>query len=132
MCDDVCMIVLEYDKGWKLCDGDDLVDERISKNLYEEDNSHCITSSNESIDPFYDNPLHIDEITLHDLENQLLVTKETIVHVLTRAYGAHKFIEDLMWKTQMEERKKGIVDGVSSTQLRIIKDALEQIKSYYL
>jgi hypothetical protein len=78
------MIVPEYDKGWDLCmeddnDGDDLVDERISKNLYEEDNSHCMTSSNESIDPFYDNPLHIDEITLRDLENQLLVKEEQVV-----------------------------------------------------
>jgi hypothetical protein len=34
------------------------------------------------------------------------------VQVLMRADGAHKFIEDLMWKTQMEERKKGI-GGIS-------------------
>jgi hypothetical protein len=44
---------------------------------------------------------------------------------LTRADGAHKFIEDLMWKMQMEERKKGIADGVTSVQIRIIKEALE-------
>jgi hypothetical protein len=137
MYDDAGMIVPEYDKDWELCmeddnKGADLGDESRSKNLYEEGSPHCTTSSNESIDPLCDIPCHVDEITLHDLENRLLVTEEQIVQVLTRANGAHKFIEDLMWKTQMEERKKGIADGVTSTQLHIIKEALEQMKSDYL
>ena len=71
------------------------------------------------------NPHHADKMTLHDLESQLLVTEEQIVQVLTRADGAHKFIEDLMWNTQLEERHKGVAEGVTSTQLRIIKEALE-------
>jgi hypothetical protein len=137
MYDDADMIVPECDKDWELCveddnKGVDLGDESRSKNLYEEGSPHCTTSSNESIDPLCDIPCHVDEITLHDLENRLLVTEEQIVQVLTRADGAHKFIEDLMWKTQMEERKKGIADGVTSTQLCIIKEALEQMKSDYL
>jgi hypothetical protein len=35
--------------------------------------------------------------------------------VLTREDDAHKFIGDLMWKTQIEERKRRIEDGVAST-----------------
>jgi hypothetical protein len=38
----------------------------------------------------------------------------------------------LMWKTQMEERQKGVASGVTTVQLRIIKEALEQLKSDYL
>jgi hypothetical protein len=59
------------------------------------------------------------------LEDQLLVKKEQIVQVLTRENGAHRFIEDLIWKTQMEERQKGVAGGVTSDQLHIIKKALE-------
>jgi len=45
MYDDVGMIIPEYDKGWEICvednnDGDDLVDERRSKNLYKEGSPH--------------------------------------------------------------------------------------------
>ena len=36
---------------------------------------------------------------------------------MTRADGAHKFIEDLLWKTQLEERQKEVAKGVTSTQL---------------
>jgi hypothetical protein len=84
-----------------------------------------------------DNPYHLDEIeqsplALCDLEDQLLVTKEKIVQVLTREDGAHRFIEALIWKTQMEERQKGVASGVTSAQLHIIKEALEQMKSDYL
>jgi hypothetical protein len=32
----------------------------------------------------------------------------------------------------MEERQKGVVGGVTSAQLRIIKEALEKMKSNYL
>jgi hypothetical protein len=78
-------------------------------------------------------PRHDDEIeqiplALQDLENRLLVTEEQIVQVLTREDGAHKFIEDLMWRTQLEERQRGVADGVTSTQLCIIKEAQEQMK----
>jgi hypothetical protein len=66
------------------------------------------------------------------LEDQLLVKEEQIVQVLTRADGTHKFIEDLMWKAQMEERQKGVADGITSAQLCIIKKALEQMKYDYL
>jgi hypothetical protein len=66
------------------------------------------------------------------LKDQLLVTEEKTVQVLTREDGAHKFIEDIVWKTQMEERKKGVEGGVISDQLHIIKEALEQMKSDYL
>jgi hypothetical protein len=87
------------------------VDENRSGILYEEDSPceahHCTISSSESVGPLCDSPCHVDEITLCDLENRLLVTEEQIVQVLTRADGAHKFIEDLMWKTQLEERQKG-------------------------
>jgi hypothetical protein len=66
------------------------------------------------------------------LEDQLLVKEEQIVQVLTREDGTHKFIEDLMWKDQMEERQKGVIDGITSAQLHIIKEALEKMKYDYL
>jgi hypothetical protein len=141
MYDDAGMIVPEYDKGWELCmeddnEGAELVDENRSEILYEDDSPHeshhCMVSSSESVGPLCDSPRHVDEITLHDLEDRLLVTEEQIVQVLMRADGAHKFIEDLMWKTQLEERQKGVAGGVTSTQLHIIKEALEQMKSDYL
>jgi hypothetical protein len=58
-------------------------------------------------------PRHDDEIkqrplALQDLEDRLLVKEEQIVQVLTREDGAHKFIEDLMWKTQLEERQRDL------------------------
>jgi hypothetical protein len=66
-----------------------------------------------------DIPYHLDEIeqnplALCDLEDQLLVIEEQIVQVLTREDGAHRFIEALIWKTQMEERQKGVASGVTS------------------
>jgi hypothetical protein len=61
-----------------------------------------------------------------------LVTEEQIVQVLIRVDGAHKFIEDIIGKTQMEERQTGVAGGVTSAQLCIIKEALEKMKSYYL
>jgi hypothetical protein len=61
-----------------------------------------------------------------------LVKEEHIVQVLTRADGTHKFIEDLMWKVQIEERQKGVADGITSAQLHIIKEALEKMKVDYL
>jgi hypothetical protein len=116
--------------------GTDLVYENESGILYEEDipheAHHWTLSASELVGPLSDNPRHGDEIALHDLENRQLVTKEQIVQVLTRADGAHNFIEDLMWKTQLEERQRRIVDGVTSTQLCIMKEALEQMKSDYL
>jgi len=59
------------------------------------------------------------------LEDQLLDKKEKIVQVLTREDGTHKFIEDLMWKDQMEEKQKGFIDKITTAQLHIIKEALE-------
>jgi hypothetical protein len=35
-------------------------------------------------------------------------------------------------ENQLEERQRGVAGGVTSTQLRIIKEALEKIKSKYL
>jgi hypothetical protein len=61
-----------------------------------------------------------------------LVIEEQIVHVLTRENGAHKFIEDLIWKTPMEERQKGVLSGVTSTLLHPIKESLERMKLDYL
>jgi hypothetical protein len=132
MYDDVGMIVPEYDKGWKLHVEDDnegaaLVNK--SEILYEEDSSceshHCTVSSGDLDGLLGDIPRHVDEITLHDLESQLLVTEEQIMQVLTRAYGADNFIEELMWRTHIEEKQKGVAYGVTSTQLHIIKEALE-------
>jgi hypothetical protein len=46
--------------------------------------------------------------------------------------NTHKFIEDIMWKAQMEEKKKGVVDEITSAQLHIIKEALENMNYDYL
>jgi hypothetical protein len=46
------------------------------------------------------------------------------VQVLTRADGTHKPIKDRMWKAQMEERQKDVAYGITSAQLRIIKEPL--------
>jgi hypothetical protein len=61
-----------------------------------------------------------------------LVKEEQIVQVLTRVDGTHKLIKYLMWKAQMEERQKGVADGITSAQLCIIKEPLEHMKSDYL
>jgi hypothetical protein len=37
-----------------------------------------------------------------------------------------------MWRSQMEERHNGVASGVTSAQLRIIKEALQQLKSDYV
>jgi hypothetical protein len=60
------------------------------------------------------------------------VTEDHITQVLTIADGAHRFIEELMWRSQMEERHNGVASGVTSAQLRIIKEALQQLKSDYM
>lgn len=62
------------------------------------------------------------------MKDRLLVTEEKIVEVLTRADDNHKYIKDLIWKTQTEERQKGVASGVTSTQLRSIKEAFEKMK----
>jgi hypothetical protein len=59
------------------------------------------------------------------LEDQLLVKEEQIVQALTRADGRHKFIEDIIWKAQMEVRQKWVANGITSAQLCIIKKTLE-------
>jgi hypothetical protein len=60
------------------------------------------------------------------------VTEDHITQVLTIADGAHRFIEELMWRSQMEERHNGVASGVTSAHLRIIKEALQQLKSDYM
>ena len=35
----------------------------------------------------------------YDLEDRLLVTKDQVTQVLTRTDGAHRFIEELVWRT---------------------------------
>jgi hypothetical protein len=82
--------------------------------------------------PRHDDNIEQTPLAVQGLEDRLLVKGEKIVQVLTRADGTHKFIEDLMWKAQMEERQKGVADGITSAQLHIIKEALEQMKSDYL
>jgi hypothetical protein len=61
-----------------------------------------------------------------------LVTEDQVTRVLTRTDGAHRSIEELVWRAQMEERHNGMVGGVTGAQLRIIMEALEQLKSDYL
>jgi hypothetical protein len=55
--------------------------------------------------------------------------EEKIVQVLTRVDGSHRFIGDLMWKNHMEGRQKGVENGVISTQLCIIKEVVDWVKS---
>jgi hypothetical protein len=98
------------------------------------DGDSILLDESKSKNPLCDHPHHVDEIeqiplALCDLEDRLLVTEEKIVQVLTREDGAHKFIEYIIGKTQMEERQKGVAGGVTSVQLYIIKEALEQMKS---
>ena len=47
-------------------------------------------------------PLYDDEMKLHDLESQLLVIEDQIMYMLMISIGAHKFIEDIMCKFQLE------------------------------
>jgi hypothetical protein len=60
-------------------------------------------------------------LALRDLEDRLLVIEDRITQVLTRTDGARRFIEDLMWRAQIEERHSGVAGGVTSAQLRITK-----------
>ena len=62
----------------------------------------------------------------------MLVTEDHITWVLNRADGAHRFIEEIMWRSQMEESHNGVASGVTSAQLCIIKEALQQLKSDYV
>jgi hypothetical protein len=137
MYDDATMIIPIHNKGSELCNEEDyLVEEKKLEILYEEnsprESHHFTVSSSELVGPLCDIPHNVDEMTLLELENRLLVTEEKIVQMLMRTDVTHKFIEYLMWKTQMEERRKGIANGVTSTQLCIIKEALEYMKSKYL
>jgi hypothetical protein len=75
------------------------------------DGDSILIYENKSEDILCDIPYHLDEteknpLTLCDLEDQLLVTEEKIVQVLTREDGDNRFIKYLIWKTQMEERQK--------------------------
>jgi hypothetical protein len=70
--------------------------------------------------------------TLYNLEDRLLVTEDQVTQVLTRTDGARRFIKDIFWRAQMEERHIEIVGGVTSAQLCISMEELEQLKSNYL
>ena len=88
---------------------------------------------NESGNLMYDSPYPLSEfelksLALQDLNDRLLVTKERVVKVLTRTDDFHNFIEDLMWKTQIDERQKGNANGVTSSQLHTIKETFERMK----
>jgi hypothetical protein len=82
MYDDACMIVPEYDE-WELCmESDNKGDELVDEILYEDDSPHeshhCMVSSSESVGLLCDNPHHVDEITLCELENRLLVRRSKL------------------------------------------------------
>jgi len=70
--------------------------------------------------------------TLYNLEDRLLVTEDQVTQVLTRTDGARRFIKDIFWRDKMEERHIEIVGGVTSAQLCISMEELEQLKSNYL
>ena len=70
--------------------------------------------------------------TLYNLEDRLLVTEDQVTQVLTRTDGARRFIKDIFCRAQMEERHIEIVGGVTSAQLCISMEELEQLKSNYL
>jgi hypothetical protein len=93
----------------------------------EEEGSTLIDDNSGQLDAVGKRPL-----TPYDLEVRLLVTRDQLTQVLTRTDGAHKFIEELVWRTHMEERHSGIAGGVTSAQLCIIREALEHLKSDYL
>jgi hypothetical protein len=92
--------------------------------LTHDEDSYDVNDEEDVTVPQQDGEIEQRPLALQYLEDQLLVKEEHIVQVLMRTDGAHKFIEDLMWKTQMKERQKGIEDGVTSAQLCIIKRAL--------
>lgn len=101
------------------------------------DGENVHTVENESEKSMCDSLFSLNEfeqkpLALQHLKYRLLITEEKIVQVLTRADDSHKYIEDLIWKTQIEERQKGVASGVTSTQLRSIKEAFENMKSDYL
>jgi len=79
--DDACMIVPELSM-----EDDNEGDEFVDKILYEGDSPHeshhYTVSSSESVGFLCDNPFHVDEITLHELENHLLVTEEKLYRCL--------------------------------------------------
>jgi hypothetical protein len=52
--------------------------------------------------------------------------------VLTETYRASRLLEEILWRAQIEERCSGIENGFTISQLHIIKEALEKIKSDYL
>jgi hypothetical protein len=98
------------------------------------DGDSILIDENKSENIMCDIPVHVVErpLVLCYLEDRLLVIEEKSVQVLTRVDSSHKFIEDIIWKTHIEERQKGVASGVTSAQLYIIKEKIEQMKSDYL
>ena len=66
-----------------------------------------------------------------DLEILLLVTEEMLLQVLSRTNGAHKILEDLVGRIQMEERQSGIVGRVYISEIYIIRREMEEMKNDY-
>lgn len=54
------------------------------------------------------------------------------MQTLTHFDSRHQFIENPLWKTQVEERQEGVKVGATFSNLHTIEGALEIIKSDYL
>ena len=52
---------------------------------------------------------NVEWMSFHDFEIQLLVTEEKILQVLSRANGVHKFVEEILWRIQLDKRHRGFV-----------------------
>lgn len=73
-------------------------------------------------------------LSLHTYEwkGQFMVSVENEVQTLSRFDYTHSLIEELYWKAQVEERRKGFRDRVALPNLQCIKDFLETLKIEYL
>jgi hypothetical protein len=98
-----CPTCIDYEEMLQLAD----VEDRTSLLLYDthDEGGSSMIAPYPIYDAYNDKgmtlPQHDDEmeqrpLALQGLEDQVLVTKEQIVQVLTREDGAHRFIEDLM------------------------------------
>lgn len=72
-----------------------------SRESIKSDKDNASTIENKSENLMCGNPCSLDEfdlklLSLQDLKDKFLVTKERIVQVLTRADASHKYVEDLI------------------------------------
>lgn len=88
---------------------------------------NLIRDSSSLLDQLDQQPLDVQ-----DLKEHLMVSEDEVVQVLTREDNTHKFIEDLLWKIQIEEREKRMATGINNTHLHTIREALGKMKSDYL